>query len=196
MSKQSRLTDTTLTVNASNVEIDAATSSAVNVYGDVSMNSRLFVAGNATASRLSVSGSTVASYSPTPISNFEQLTINGTWNGSTSSVTLYLTRINNLCTLLIHGGVNATGTNYYATSPSAIMPARFRPTRYVYFPIIVEANGSTSSAYTVIDSSGYIYSPIVSGVLNPNGTANMSGPSAGGGTFWTINYPPVSYYVA
>jgi hypothetical protein len=191
MSKQSRLTDTTLTVNASSVEIDAATTSAVNVYGDVSMNSRLFVAGNATASRLSVSGSTVTSYIPTPITTFEQYTINGTWsNAAATAVTVYYTRINNLCTVIISGGMQATGTNVYNINTNP--PSRFAPTRTVSFPINVEANGSSNLCYCWINTNGTIYAPSTSGVLS----GSLSGPNAGAGTFWTINFPSISYYVA
>ena len=133
----------------------------------------------------------VVGYSPTPISLFEEYTLTGLWNGTGSSVILQYTRINNLCTLIISGGMSATSNNYY--TPSQDPPVRFRPTRTVCFPIMVEANNQMRFCYAFINTNGTIYAPIASGTLG--NTLALTGPPAGAGTFWTIDFPSVSYYV-
>ena len=132
----------------------------------------------------------MSTYIPTPISRFETFTFTANWTSGTS-VTVNVSRLNNVCTLIISGGMNAVGATTYKINTA--LPLRFRPSRHVCFPIIIEANTSNRSGYAYISTGGEIFAPVQSGNLSKN---NLVGPDAGTGTFWTIDFPSVSYVSA
>jgi hypothetical protein len=132
----------------------------------------------------------MSTYVPTPISRFETHAYTAAWTSGTS-VTVNVSRLNNVCTLIISGGMYAVGATTYKINTA--LPLRFRPSRNVCFPIIVEANTSNQYAYAYISTSGEIFAPVSTGNLSSN---NLVGPNAGTGTFWTIDFPSVSYVPA
>jgi len=132
----------------------------------------------------------VVGYSPTPITLFEEYTWTGTWTDTVlTALIVKYTRINNLCTVIFSGGMSGYQTNTY--SQASAVPSRFRPTRRVCFPIMVQANNVTSFCYAFINTDGLIWAPVSSGDFS-----NRVGLNAGNGTFWTIDFPSVSYVVS
>jgi hypothetical protein len=205
--QKSRLSNTTLIVNATAEQLASPTSSAISIYGDVSMNSRLFVAGNTTTTgrltggSLYLQNSTVAQYNSSPINHFEQYTMIPRWATSTGNVgsefSVYITRINNICHMTINGVyLVASGYNYYWMN--ILLPARFRPTRITFIPIVMEANNVHYYANLVLNTNGYVYAPITSGSSYSLSTSSldMTDIDAGGsGTTYTIQWPTITYYI-
>lgn len=135
----------------------------------------------------------------TAISKFETHTFYPAWTSVTTppststTITVNVSRLNNVCTLIVSGGMTAVSTTIYKLVPA--LPEGFRPSRRVVFPILVEANGQTQNSYVFVTPGGEIFAPVASGVIS-DATWNLQGLNAGAGTLWTINFPSVSYICA